>query len=235
MDERLTVKSAGLGLRTACLATIAGVIAPVLLLLTAFLLEPFQPRFDPIRRTISTLVWGTYGWLVTLSFILFGLLFVVFTLTLYLAMDRGKARTVAFVCLLLIGVGFLVLGILPTQPPGTPATTTAVIHRVASLVMSFIFPVVCCLLAASFRASMAWRRFATYTLVTGVLTAVLSIIAILVFTRVIPPERFWHGLHERTLLIIGLAWVETIAIHLLRSCLRDRRKLQGKCELLSAV
>ena len=205
-------------LSVTCLTTLAVITSPILFLSVITLVEFLQSGYDRIRETISMLVLGPYGWIVTIIFFLFGFLLVVFSVRLYVAVSKSISLKVGTVLLILVGLGFFIIGIFPTQDPGTTLSLHALIHRDTAGAISILFALACFALAFAFKAEPRWRRFWKYTIVTG------SIILILIILAVVPAfsNGQFGGLHERLLLITGLVWVTAIAIRLLVACVRER-------------
>jgi uncharacterized membrane protein len=62
---------------------LAGIIGAVAFLLTVLALDIVQSGSNPVIKTISDLVHGSYGWLQSLAFALVGFWFFVFVSRLY--------------------------------------------------------------------------------------------------------------------------------------------------------
>jgi len=71
-----------------CISALAGIVGPMIFLLVVFIIDFIQPGHNPIYETVSELVHGSYGWLQTISFILFGVLLMIFALRLYITTTR---------------------------------------------------------------------------------------------------------------------------------------------------
>lgn len=207
------------GLSVVCLSALAGVTGPILFLLIMTVTGLVQPVYDPIQETISMLVFGPYGWLQTLVFFLFGFFLIVFIFRLYLAIDRRVSSRIGIASLMVIGLGFFLIGVFPTQRPGTELTLYALIHRYTTGAISLLFTVACFAFALGFRTDPLWKRFSLYTFITGVIA--LTFIILLAST---PLDWSWTGFYERMLLLSGLLWITVVAVRLLISCLREWRK-----------
>lgn len=205
-----------------CIITLVAIAGPILLLIIMNITQSLQPGYSRIQHTISMLVLGPYGWLQTVVFSLFGLLVIVFAVRLYFAVSRRRSSKIGIAFLILIGLGFILISIFPTQSPGTSSTMTVLIHKYTAGVISIVFPLVCFLIAPGLRGDPRWKGLFAYTLATGVLSIILIILGL-----IMPSDWLLSGLHERILLLNGFIWIEVIAIRLLFICLRERRKAQA--------
>ena len=130
-------------LSVTCLITLAVIASPVLFLSVITLVELLQSGYDRIQETISMLVLGPYGWIVTIIFFLLGFLFVVFSIRLYFAVRKSTSLKVGTMILILVGLGFFIIGIFPTQEPGTTLSIHALIHRQTAGSISILFALAC--------------------------------------------------------------------------------------------
>lgn len=209
------------GLSAVCLAALAGIIGPVLFFLIMTLLGSTQPGYNAFQQTISMLVFGPHGWLQTLVFLLFGFLLIVFAVRLFFSVNKRLGSRISIAFLILIGLGFFLIGIFPTQQTEVGIALHALIHRYTVWAVTILFILACLLLGLNFRSNPFWKRFSLYTIFTAVVTFILGIMFV-----VLPSDRHWIGLYERILLLNGLIWVAVVAIRLLLSCLSEWRKSQ---------
>ena len=220
IENKFVSKSWLSSLSVGCIAALSGITGPVLFLSIITIAELLQYGYDRIRETISMLVLGPYGWLVTVGFFLFGFLFIVFTLRLYSVVNKTLSSRIGIILLGLVGLGFFLVGIFPTQAPDTTLKLHALIHKQTAGAMSLLFSLACLALALGFRRDPRWKKLWLYTLITGSVTLILIIVAVPVAS-----DWGWKGLHERVLLISGLVWTTVIAVRLIAACLHERRKL----------
>ena len=214
MKIRLSIKSGLEGLSIICLGGLAGFTGPVIFIILTRLTASLQPSYDPIRETISALAIGRYGWLETTVFFLFSALLLLFTIRLYLATYRGLYSKIGAVSFLLISLGFVLIGIFPTNELGTPETTSSLMHNTSAGGSSVLFAIACFSFALEFRTNPSWRKFFFYTLLTSIVAIILNFIRILA-----PSDWYWAGLHERILVANAFIWVAVISIRLLHSCI----------------
>jgi hypothetical membrane protein len=203
-----------------CLTTLAGIIAPILLLVFSSIVETLTPGYNPIQETISRLVLGPYGFLQTVALFIFGLLLIIFAMRLGFAITSTiRSAKVGTFFFYLIGVGFLVVGIFPTNNPGMAPTLHAMIHRGTSAAIAVLFPFACLAVAPALKGDIRWKRAFAYTIATGIVALILVILGVALRTN-----KLWSGLYERVVLLNGLVWIELVSFRLLRMCIYERRE-----------
>jgi hypothetical protein len=162
--------------------------------------------WHPIRSSDvpwpSGLALGPLGWLQVANFVLFGFTLIAFAVGIHRGVARGgRGSSVGPALLILAGVAMVLAGF-KTDPDlsGGPQTWHGLIHGLAyflfvfSLLPSFFF------LWWRLRRDPLWRGYSLYTLITGVLYALL-------FLR---PEPVAFYLF----LALILVWIEVMAIRL---------------------
>ena len=192
---------------------LAGIIVAALFLLIMLALDVIQSGSNPILKTISDLVHGSYGWLQSLAFALVGFWFFVFVSRLYSMTIKRISSLTAASFLGITSIGFLLIAIFPSQSGALEQTVQGIIHNSVAGLISSSFIIGCLAFAIHFRKDPRWKRYWTYT--------TLTVIACLMFTllwALIPPEWQLRGLGERLLLTSGFAWVMVISLKMVRLC-----------------
>ncbi len=206
------------------------VTAPVFSQLVLIVSQSMQPGYNPIRDTISSLVWGPGGWLQTVNFCIFGVLLVSLALKLYPGGAGKVGHRAGGSLLFLIGLGFFILAICPTRSPGSPQTVPTVIHGIAVYFIVFLFPVVCFLLAPVFKSEPGSRFLFFYSTATGA----LSLAVIIGGVFLVIGEAHWFGMLERVLLLNGFIWIEVVGIQFLGLDFTRAKSLSEKTVTLFA-
>jgi hypothetical membrane protein len=196
-------------------------IGPIFFIVVSFITQLLQPNYNPFRQPISTLVHGSFGWLQTLDFALFGLFLGVFAAGLNFNMERRRGfRTVIFI-LMLTGFGFILVAIFPNNVMESGPTIHGFIHGFVSRGIALLFVLANFLLAPIMRRDARWKSLATYTLITGIIA----------FCLVLLPLELWAGktetyagLRERLLVINDLVWIEIMAIRLFAISFHEQTK-----------
>jgi hypothetical protein len=156
-------------------------------------LDIIQSGSNPILKTISDLVHGSYGWLQSLAFILVAFWFFVFVSRLYSVTKRKISSLTGASFLSITSIGFFLIAIFPAQTTGLEQTLQGLIHdSVAGLISS---------------------SYWIYTIIT-----VMFCLAFALLWALIPLEWQLRGLGERLLLTSGFAWVVVISLRLVRLC-----------------
>ncbi len=187
------------------LVTIGG---PVLMELAMILTQSGQPAYNPLRDTISSMVWGPRGWLQTANFFLIAATMVGLASQLKPLLSTTAARCGGF-ALLVIGISFAILGVFPAQSPAGPRTLPAIIHGVTVYIIVLSFPLACFLLAPAVRVGTLGRFLSAYSYVIGALGAALILVGLFFIAR----EAHWFGMLERLLLMNGFIWIEALAVY----------------------
>jgi len=177
----------------------------------------FQTGYDPVREAISALVYGPLGWIQTSVFFLFALsllaLTVLFPLVLRLKLNAG------IIVLALAGIGFIIIGINPSQAPGAELTAPALIHHYTAIAVVFTFPLACFLLAPSLKAR-GYTGLFYYSLGSGTFFVLFLVIGGIVLVQ----HLSLVGLFERILLWNGQLWVEIVCARLIYGALKQRSR-----------
>jgi hypothetical protein len=159
------------------LAARAGMIGPVLfgvvlIILTIlkydFLLSlGWHPINDPTFDWPSGLALGDYGWIMTLTFIISGLMMILFASGLRLSLPRS--RETFFSTLTLSLAGLALAGLAFTTDPtirSTSATWHGRLHDSSFVLLGLTLMPSMILLGFAFRSAEYWKDFSLYTWVT---------------------------------------------------------------------
>jgi hypothetical protein len=193
-------------------AAVAGMVGPVLFAATLLALTVVQydfmlgigwrPLADPAGAWPSGLALGPYGWAQDASFVLSGILLMLFAAGLHLGATGGRGSWIGPAFLSVAGAAMALMGFEtdPIQSTG-PGTLHNLIHDLAfalfvlALLTSFFF------LWRRFREDVSWRDHARYTLATGVI-ATLSL--------------FLPGVAYYLFIAVVLIWFEVTSLRLWR-------------------
>ena len=197
---------------------LAGVLAPLLFATVVGLLSVVEYDFardlgwHPIRRTAagwpSLLALGDFGWLLSATLALCGLLGLAFAAALFRGVERNVWSMIGIALLVALAVA-VGLEAFTTDPPGAIARSTwhGEIHDaayrvvVASALSAPVF------LALGLARDPRWRRYAVYSLATAV---------ILLATLVLQVDHSYAQLLEYPFFAALLLWLELLALRLLR-------------------
>lgn len=190
------------------LAALAGIIGPFLLGSVITILTVVERDFmtsigwklnDPLDWP-SGLALGPHGWIMTLTFLLCGILIIIFASGLRLGLPRVRLASIATRLLFLAGIGLIGL-VSPTDKTirTTPATWQGNLHNGAFVVIGLTLMPAMILIGFVFLKDRRWKNLALYTW----LTVALAI-----------PTFWMKGFAFYVFLLAMLVWCEVIAFRL---------------------
>lgn len=192
------------------LAARAGILGPALfgfVLITLTILKydflltlGWHPINDPTFDWPSGLALGAYGWIMTLTFILSGLMMTIFASGLRLSLPRSRVTLMATFTLVLAGLALAGLAF-TTDPTlrSTPATWHGRLHDLSFVLLGITLMPSMILLGFAFRHSGQWRSLSNYTWGTALLAV---------------PTFSLKGAAFYIFLLAVLIWCEVLAIRL---------------------
>ena len=194
------------------LAARAGMIGPALfgLVLAAltllrydFLLSlGWHPLYAPTFDWPSGLALGDHGWIMTLTFVLSGLMMTLFASGLRLSLPPSRLTFASTLALSLAGLALAGLAF-TTDPTlrSTPATWHGRLHDLSFVLLGLTLIPAMLLLGFAFRADAHWRGLSSYTWLTVALTG---------------PAFALKGAAFYVFLLAVLVWSEVTAVRLYR-------------------
>ena len=203
-----------------------GAIGP-LLFIVVFLIEgAIRPGYSAWHNFVSDLSQSNQGWVQIANFLICGVFMLCFALGLRQVFRSGKGAVWGPLLLGAFGLFLLIAGLFVTDPslgyypPGTSSSSQTLhgtIHGANAPLTFGSLAIAIFVLARRFASDPAWRGWAFYSLVTGMIFTV-SFIACLVValldTRGVLPNSP-AGLLERIAIIGGWGWVALLALRLL--------------------
>ena len=201
------------------LLAVCGIAAPILFALAVIVLGFLREDYSHISHTISDL--GEIGTPnmagQNVNFILTGLLILAFSFGLYRGTGPGKRVKGGSLLVSVIGLGVAGAGVFPDDPscPSPGCNSVAANgHAVAGFMVFPLIPFAILLFARGLGRDTAWRRYRTYSLVTGiVLMALLVLFVGVLFDSTLES---WAGAIQRLLLASWFQWIAVMAIRLFR-------------------
>lgn len=194
---------------------LAGVVAPVLFWSVLTTLGQTQFGYNAFQSDISQLALGANGWVQTANFIIFGALIIVFEGAVQRAITPGRVWGAINILAIGCGLGLVLIAVLPTDRVGT-WTIRGAIHLGVVTTLAVLLPLSCLVTATYVRPDRAWHGYALFSVAVGVLTASVTAILLLVWTGLWRASHPWLGLYERIAFALPCAWMEVVALRLLR-------------------
>jgi len=204
---------------------IAGVIGPLLFVIVFLVEGATRPGYSAWRNFVSQLATGDGGWMQVVNFLVCGTLMLWFAIGLRLSLGSGRASIAAPILLGAFGLALITAGIFVTDPAlgypvGAPIvhTTYGLIHGLAGLAAFSTLAAASIVMAWRFVADPTTRRWAIYSLFTGLLIfacfVASNVFSVLDATDALPNAP--TGLVQRISIIGGWTWIVLIALHLIR-------------------
>jgi hypothetical protein len=137
----------------------------------------WRPLDDPAGAWPSGLALGPYGWAQSASFVASGFLLMLFAAGLHLGATGGRGSRAGPAFVLLAGAAMALMGFEtdPIRRTG-PRTLHGWIHDLAFVLLVLALLPALFFLWRRFRGDPLWRGHARYTLVTGLLAALLLLL-----------------------------------------------------------
>ena len=201
----------------------AGVAAGIIMPLVVLLDGATRTGYSLWCNGVSQLGTGDRGWLFATTFVIGGLLLALFAIGLRGALGGGKGATWGPIMVMVAALGFVVGGLVPTDPAlGYPTNETgppsaaAAIHQIAGLLIFAGIAAAAFIIAR--RIAEDGRGWAIYSRASGVLITALAFAAGIAYR--LDTLDIWRpgpaGLLEQISLIVGYIWLIMIARHYLR-------------------
>lgn len=186
------------------LAGWCGVIGPVLFTATFLGLEHVRREdYDPLVLPVSALEAGPYGWVQQVSFVVFGVLTVVFATGLHHGIRPSRRGSVGPGLLALSGAALIGAGVFPLRAEAGEIYDPGG-HRIAGLLFFSTSALALVFLSRRLKRDRAWSALARWALGAGMLCAVGFV---LTGTLVMPegsPLHDWAGLVQRAVILVAL-------------------------------
>jgi hypothetical protein len=205
---------------------LGGAAAGLTTFVAAFLVEgATRPGYRPWRHAVSQLSLGPFGWVNTIAILLTAVALLAFAAGLHDALPTGIGSTWGPPLIGVVGAGFLLAAAFPIDPGlGYPPGTSAQ-HSLAGLVHGLVITVAfgclsaaCFVMARRFAGDPAWRGWARYSTVTGLVVATgylaTSVLTGLDQAGVLPDAP--GGVVQRAMIVAGFGWIALLAARLLR-------------------
>ncbi|MFI7495081.1 DUF998 domain-containing protein [Kocuria sp. M4R2S49] len=183
----------------------AGIIGPVLFTATYMAQEVVRRgEYSPMAEPISALEVGPYGWVQQLNFVVFGVLTIGYALGLHIGVEHARFGAAGPGLLVLSGIGLVLAAVFPLRQDPAGETFDPGGHAVSGAMFFSCSALGLILLSRRLKHDDAWRPFAGYTLVAG-LIALAGFVTM--FAVVLPPGaplEDWTGLAQRLLILLVL-------------------------------
>lgn len=203
-----------------------GVVGPLLFIIVFLIEGATRPGYSAWRYMVSALSLSSYGWVQIANFLICGALVFCFAFGLRRVFPSGRGAVWGPLLLGVFGVSLLIAGVFVTDPslgypPGavsTAQTWHGTIHGTNAPLAFGSLTAAVFIMMRRFMSEPAWRGWARYSLVTGIVL-IVSFIAALA-AAILDQKGVWPnapgGLLERVAIISGWVWLALLAARLLQ-------------------
>ncbi len=204
-----------------------GAIGPILFILAFIVESATRPGYSAWHNFVSDLSLSNQGWVQIASFLICGICVFCFALGLRQVFRAGKGAVWGPILLGVFGLSLIIAGLFVTDPslgyypPGTSSSTQTLhgmIHGLNAPLAFGSLAIAIFVLARRFARDPAWRGWALYSLVTGIIFLgsffACLIVAILDQKGILLNSP--TGLLERIAIIVGWGWITLLSMRLLR-------------------
>ena len=186
---------------------IAGIVVYVALDILAQLLPP---HYNPISQAESDLGVGPYGWIMSLNFVIRGLLALALVAGLWRALAPAARSGLGVALLLVWVVGDFLLAVFATDVPPHRPTLHGAIHLLVAIVIFVAVALGELLLALRLGADARWAAVRPALLALAI-AALLALLVLLFHPARAPID----GLVERVFLGLALLWMLVAGVRLM--------------------
>ncbi|HEX8727423.1 MAG TPA: DUF998 domain-containing protein [Ktedonobacterales bacterium] len=204
-----------------------GAIGPIVFIV-AFLIEgATRPGYSAWHNFVSDLSESNLGWMQIASFLFCGAMVFCFAIGLRQVFRSGRGATWGPLLLGAFGLSLIVAGVFVTDPslgyypPGSPAgaqTLHGTIHGTTAPIVFGLLTIAIFVFTRRFASDPAWRGWAAYSIITGIVCIVtfIACLAVAVLDEHGVLANAPSGLLERIAIVSGWGWIALLAIRLLR-------------------
>ena len=191
-----------------------GILAPPTIVIIIVIAGLLIPGYNQLTESISSLSGqdSPRPALMTVGFIVYGVLIIGFSYGLYLRLQRGVKARIIWFTLTLYGIGMILASVFQDSP-GTASDITNVegtLHNITITTAFFSLLIGMWFFARSVYNKPSWFGFTWFTIIATIAGLALSIIFI------VQSHVPYSGLLQRIFYIIPLIWIEMVAIWLFR-------------------
>lgn len=191
---------------------IGSIVGPIIFTFAVIVLGLIRPGYSHFMQLMSELgeVGAPNASVMNLATAILGISILLFAFGSHYGISREKGWKVGPIIMVVGGICMMSGGIFPCDPGCVPVSLVGTIHEIVSMIgfPAIIFAPFA--LSQQFKNSKVWQGYRIYSIVTGVITAILVPVYI---SEVL---KLWNGAIQRVMLGILLIWMEIISIKLLR-------------------
>jgi hypothetical protein len=195
------------------LATVACYAGPAVMAAADTLTMTLNSAFDPLKQTISGYAAGSYGLLEKLGMEMVAVSFFFIAANLLNTKNKEGLNRLRFIgaLLVIVAIGFLLLGIFNTNVIGTLASFHGLVHHFSVIAVSVVFYLSCLMTMSLMVMRRDFRYFGLYSGLTFLLG--LIVLIFIVSGHVL---KNYIGLEERAIAGFNLLWIVLVGPQLIK-------------------
>ncbi len=196
-------------MKTQKFLAVCGIVGPIIFSIIVLTLGYLTPDYSHIRDFMSELgaVDAPYGFVMsTAGLVLLGILISAFSIGFHRGIEKGSVFGTAL--LVMSGFSLAATGIFRCDPGCIDVSLIGRLHSTFAMIAGFTFIVAIFFISPRLREDRNWKNYWAYSVITGVLTLVFSILLI--------SAGDLAGLMQRISMGLPLLWMEVMAIRLFR-------------------
>jgi hypothetical protein len=195
------------------LATAVCYIAPAVMVAADIFTIMLNRIFNPLKQTISGYAAGSYGWLEKMGMVMVAVSFFFIAINLLNTKNKEGLNRLRLIgaLLVIVAIGFLLLGIFNTNVIGTLASFHGVIHHFSVISVSVVFYLSCLMTMSLMVKRRAFRFFGLYSGLTFLLG--LIVLIFIVSGHII---KDYVGLEERVIAGFNLICIVLVGPQLIK-------------------
>jgi hypothetical membrane protein len=186
---------------------ICGIIAPIFFWVMVIIESILRPGYSQYYNYVSDLGVGPLAIIQNINFIIFGILTIGLAIGLRngLPIQQGRALKIGVWCVILFAIGVLLAGVFPesylSAIPHNYISATAFVAIIAAQLLIWQ--------GLKNEDSTIWGMYATYSLISGLLSLILVILL-----KVAILYGFYPGLSQRAFLLVSWIWIGVTGLKL---------------------
>ncbi|MEA4956461.1 hypothetical protein SDC9_17820 [bioreactor metagenome] len=201
-----------------------GAIAACIFTLSWIIQEIFKDSYNPLSMSISSLAVGSLGWIQSITFILTGLLLILFAYGIF-NLNKIECQTISkwsyyilIICgISLIGAGFFTTGYINGYSEFNMSTNqllNSILNQIFLTIFFFGIPIACFIFGNYFtyKRNLVWL---IYSFLSGIIILIIFFVTNLGFSNFMGVENY-AGLLEKITFTISFFWVFMISLYFLR-------------------
>jgi hypothetical protein len=198
---------------TSKLATAACYVGPAVMVAADIITIMLNRATDPLKQTISGYAAGTYGWLEKLGMVMVAFSFFLIALNLLNTKNKEGLNRLRMIgaMLVIVAIGFLLLGIFNTNVIGTLASFHGLIHHFSVIAVSVVFYLTCLIIMSLMLKRRGFRYFGLYNGLTFIFG--LIVLLFIVSGHIL---KDYAGLEERLIAGFNLVWIVVVGPQLIK-------------------